>query len=88
MEKHTEQKLRIGVKNKGGLALKLVCPGYTGVPDRLILMPKGKLIFAELKFGNGKLSVRQEAVHRVLRSLGFEVWVVNEVNINEYLEKL
>lgn len=88
MEKQVENRFRLKVKSIGGLCLKLVTPGYVGIPDRLCLLPPGRIIFIEFKFGKGKLSVRQEAVHRVLRGLGFEVWVVNEVNINEYLEKL
>ena len=88
MEKDVERRFRLKVKLKGGLCLKLVTPGFVGIPDRLCLLPAGRLIFIEFKFGKGKCSVRQEAVHRILRGLGFEVWVVNDVNINEYLEKL
>ena len=49
MEKDIESYLRKRVTAAGGLALKLVCPGFTGVPDRLILFPGGHVCFAELK---------------------------------------
>jgi hypothetical protein len=88
LEKQIEQRFRLAVKSRGGLSLKLTTPGFTGIPDRLNLLPGGRLFFAEFKYGRGKLSVRQEAVIRVLRGLGFEVWVIDEKNINEYIEKL
>lgn len=87
-ESTIENRFRLAVKSRGGLCLKLNCPGYTGIPDRLNLLPGGRLFFAEFKFGKGKLSMRQEAVIRVLRGLGFEVWVIDENNINEYIKRL
>lgn len=75
MEKAVEQYLRQQVKKVGGLALKLVCPGWTGVPDRLILMPGGRAYFAETKDLGKKPRPRQKYVHRVLQRLGFTVFV-------------
>ena len=43
-EKSTEQKLVKAVKVKGGLAPKFVSPGFDGVPDRIVLLPFGKII--------------------------------------------
>ena len=37
-EKTIEQKLVQAVKFKGGIAPKFVSPGFSGVPDRLILL--------------------------------------------------
>jgi hypothetical protein len=87
-EKQTEQRFRLAVKSRGGLAIKLVAVSFTGLPDRLILLPGGRLFFAEFKYGRGKLSVRQEAVIRVLKGLGFEVWVINQENIDECIKSL
>lgn len=75
MEKTVEDYLRRRVKAAGGLALKLVCPGWTGVPDRLILMPGGRAYFAETKDLGKKPRPRQRYVHEVLRRLGFQVFV-------------
>lgn len=75
MEKAVEQYLRTQVKKAGGLALKLVCPGFTGVPDRLILMPGGRVYFAETKDKGKAPRPRQRRVHRMLRDLGFTVFV-------------
>ena len=48
-EKYIEQKLRNEVKKKGGVCLKLAATGLDGIPDRLVLMAKGKIGFVELK---------------------------------------
>ena len=48
-EKYIEQKLMAAVKDMGGIAFKFTTPGINGVPDRLVLLPHGKLVFVELK---------------------------------------
>lgn len=75
MEKAVEQYLRDRVKAAGGVALKLVCPGWAGVPDRLILMPGGRAYFAEIKAAGEKPRSRQTYVHGVLQRLGFTVFI-------------
>lgn len=75
MEKTVEDYLRKQVKAAGGRALKLVCPGWTGVPDRLILMPGGRAYFAETKDAGKRPRPRQLRVHTILRELGFLVFV-------------
>ena len=52
-EKTIEQKLVQAVKAKGGIAPKFVSPGFSGVPDRLILLPDGKCGFVEVKAPGG-----------------------------------
>ena len=49
LEKEVERKLKDPIKQMGGLCLKFVCPGFTGVPDRIILLPGGRLVFVETK---------------------------------------
>ncbi len=75
MEKSVETYLRDRVKAAGGLALKLVCPGWTGVPDRLILLPGSRIFFAETKDLGRTPKRRQRYVHGRLRELGFQVFV-------------
>ena len=43
LEKDIERKLVDMVKRHGGLCLKWVCPGWSGVPDRIVLLPPGKI---------------------------------------------
>ena len=86
-EKEIEQSLIKAVKKKGGLALKFVSPGFSGVPDRLILMPNGRLGFIELKAPGKKLRVLQEKRKSQLEALGFFVFCLDnteeiEVMIN------
>lgn len=74
LEKVTERKLRDKVRVLGGLCLKLECPGYTGAPDRMILLPGAKIIFAETKQRGKKERARQEFVQKQFRDLGFTVF--------------
>lgn len=77
LEKEIEGKLGDVVKAAGGLCLKWVCPGWAGVPDRLVLLPGGVVIFVETKRPKGgRLSARQVWWRRKLTSLGFPFWVI------------
>ena len=76
-EKRLEQIFCSKVKQKGGMAFKFVSPGMSGVPDRLVLLPEGKVAFAELKAPGKKPRPLQEARHRLLRKLGFKVYVID-----------
>lgn len=48
-EKEVEQKFVKAVKLAGGFCIKFTSPGFNGVPDRLVLLPKGRMAFIELK---------------------------------------
>ena len=76
-EKAIEQKLVKAVKAKGGIAPKFVSPGFSGVPDRLILLPDGKCGFVEVKAPGEKPRPLQESRIRLLRRLGFKVYVLD-----------
>ena len=91
LESYYENKLRLKIKNLkcGALCLKFVSPGYTGVPDRIILLPGGKLTFVEIKKPGEKERDRQKYVQSVLRRLGFDVFSVVDSNdrIDEVVER-
>lgn len=76
-EKETEAKLVKAVRKLGGLALKFVSPGLDGVPDRLILLPGGKIAFIELKAENRKMRLLQVRRKRQLEALGFSVYCMD-----------
>ncbi len=78
-EKQIETKLRRDVQNLGGLALKLISPGYAGVPDRIVLLPPGKLVFVELKAPGRKLRPLQQRRKTQLEGLGFKVYVIDSL---------
>ena len=84
LERDIERALVGMVKSHGGMAMKWVCPGWAGVPDRIVLLPGGKIIFVELKRPKGgEVRKLQEWWHTKLRSLGFTVWgICNRNDIN------
>jgi hypothetical protein len=77
-EREIERRLGRQVKDLGGVSVKLACPGMDGMPDRLVLMPGGKMAFVELKAPGMKPRALQEARHRMLRGLGFRVYVLDD----------
>ena len=77
-EKTIEQKFRTAVKAAGGLAVKFTSPGFDGVPDRLALLPDGKMAFVEVKAPGKKPRPLQFSRHRLLRQLGFKVYVLDD----------
>lgn len=88
-EKQIEQKLTLMVKAVGGIAPKFVSPGYAGMPDRLVLLPDGVFAFAELKAPGMKPRALQVARHKMLRRLGFKVYVIDGTEqIGEMLNEL
>lgn len=78
-EKSIESKLTAEVRRFGGLAPKFVSPGLDGVPDRLILLPGGKVAFAELKAPGKTLRPLQAVRKRQLEALGFRVFVIDSI---------
>ena len=79
-EKSIEQKLVRATKGRGGICPKLVSPGFDGMPDRLVLLPGGVMAFAELKAPGKKPRPLQLARHRLLRKLGFKVYVIDDIS--------
>ena len=72
LEKDIEKKLRKMVERHGGQCLKWVCPGWSGVPDRIVVMPGGCIYFVETKRPkDGELSELQKWWIDRLRGLGF-----------------
>ncbi len=76
LEKEIERKLKVLVEGTlGGLCLKWVCPGWSGVPDRILLFPGGKVCFVELKRPKlGHVNPLQTWWRRRLEGYGFTVW--------------
>ena len=76
-ETDTEKKLVQAVKRMGGIAPKLVSPGLDGMPDRLLILPGGRIAFAELKAPGKAPRPLQEVRIQQLRGLGFPVYVID-----------
>ena len=77
-EKIIEQSLVRAVRAMDGLAPKWVSPGLDGVPDRIVLLPGGRIAFAEIKAPGKKPRPIQEIRIAQLRKLGFRVYVIDK----------
>ena len=79
MRERDIEKILVGeVKRMGGRAYKWVSPGNDGVPDRIVLLPGGKVAFVELKAPGKKPGPLQEKRKRQLEGLGFPVYVIDK----------
>lgn len=88
-EKVIERRLVELVKLNGGLCVKLLCDQFTGLPDRLCLLPGKKIIFVELKSTGKKPTRIQLFVHNKLRAMGFRVEVIDTIEkVNNFIENL
>lgn len=89
-EKPIEQHLRDEIKKIGGAAYKLSAAVDAGMPDRLVCLPGGRVIFVETKRPKGgRLSPLQKYRHKALRLMGFDVRVINTtVAVTEFIEEV
>jgi len=78
-EKSIEMKLVRAIKELGGLAPKFVSPGFDGMPDRIVLLPMGRIAFVEVKAPGKKPRPLQLARHQLLHDLGFKVYVLDSI---------
>lgn len=87
-EKLIDRKLGQEVKKIGGLSLKLVTCHMAGLPDRLVLLPGGVVVFVELKTTGDKPRLIQKVIHKKLRKLGFKVLVIdNKEDLNNLIKE-
>ena len=77
-EKIIEQKLVSTAKAMGGIVPKFISPGFDGMPDRIVLLPGGHIGFVEVKASGEKPRPLQLSRHRLLRQLGFKVYVLDD----------
>lgn len=75
-EAKLEAFFRKRVQLLGGYTIKLA-PTEAGVPDRLVLMPGGRMYLVELKTDTGPLRPIQQHWHNMLlERTGVKVWIV------------
>jgi len=77
-EKQIESKLVNAVKNEGGLCLKFVSPSMDGIPDRIVLLPNGRIAFVETKRKGEKMRPLQNLRKRQFMKLGFKVYCLDD----------
>ena len=76
LEKDIEKFLTDNIKKLGGRSYKFVSPGNSGVPDRIIFLPGGRIYFVELKTKKGYPSALQKLQRRRFKELGHEVYLL------------
>ena len=88
-EKDTEAFLRDEVKARGGRSYKWVSPGCSGVPDRIVILPNGRVFFVELKSEGKTSSAQQRKRQAELRALGCTVYadIDTKAKVSELLGK-
>lgn len=79
-EKYLERCLASTIKARGGHALKFASMTETGYPDRLVLLPGGRVCFVELKSTGKKLRPLQVLRKKELEGLGFRVFVIDSLS--------
>ena len=80
-EKLIEAKLGKAIKDMGGWSIKLLSTFIKGLPDRMCLLPTGIVFFVELKSTGKKPTIAQKIIHKKLRSLGFNVYVIDSLSM-------
>lgn len=88
-ERFVERKLVSEVKKRGGICPKWVSPSFSGVPDRLVFLPKGKFGLLEVKAPDQKPRKLQVSRHKLFERLGFKVYVIDRIEmIGEVLDEI
>ena len=88
-EKQIETRLRLKARAAGGLALKFVSPGFSGVPDRLVFMPGGRIYLVELKASGRTLTKLQLKVKAMFEGLGFKYYIINSYEaVEEFIDEI
>lgn len=89
LENKVENRLKVEVEKCGGMALKFVSPGLAGVADRIVLMPKGKVAFVELKAPGKKMRALQLKRKKQLETLGFKVYLIDSFKaVNDFIQEM
>lgn len=84
-ESAVEAYLRDEVKKIGGKAYKFVSPGNPGVPDRLVILPRGRTIFVEMKAPGKKPTPRQKLKQGELTRMGCTVYTADSKEAVDFI---
>lgn len=89
LEKEVEKFLVREVKKIGGVSFKFISPGNAGVPDRIVMLPNGKVVFVELKTDKGKLTKLQEVQIKKISNLGADARVLRGIEgVREFINEI
>lgn len=89
LEKEIEHQLVMETGWRGGKAVKFVSPSYSGMPDRLVLLPDGKMAFVEVKAPGKKPRLLQKKRHAMLRRMGYQVFILDaKEEVSQILDEI
>lgn len=80
LEKNIEAKVCGYARERGLLAYKFTSPAHAAVPDRLFILPGGRMFFCEFKRRGQKPTPAQEREHKRLRAYDVPVFVIDNVD--------
>lgn len=88
LESSLEERFRFAIRSRGGRLYKLA-PTDKGIPDRLVLLPQGRMYLVELKTTTGRLSPKQKHIHAQAQELGTTVVTLyGRHEIDEWVERV
>ena len=80
-ERDVERRLVKAVKDRGGMCAKWVSPGLDRVPDRIVLLPEGRIGFGELKAPGERPRPLQIARMEQMKRLGYKCFVCDHIEL-------
>ena len=88
-ESAIEKRLKRGIEAMCGTCEKFTSPGTRGVPDRLITLPGGRIVFVETKAPKKTPDPLQTKDHERRRKLGCDVRVIDTVEkVDKFLKEI
>lgn len=88
-ESALERRLVVAVELIGGRAPKWVSPGQRGVPDRIVILPCGRVVFVEMKAPGKQLDPLQVRWAEILRGLGHDVYKIDsQAGIDQFIREV
>ena len=87
-EKLIEAKLGKAIKDMGGWSIKLLSTFVKGLPDRMCLLPTSIIFFVEVKSTGKKPTQAQLIIHKKLKALGFNVYVIDSLYLLDGLVEI
>ncbi len=89
MEKEIERYFKAQLEKRGAIVFKFVSPGQAGVPDRMVLLPGGRVVFAEMKAPGQKPRPLQRAVFARMERAGHRVYVIDsKAAVKKFIEEV
>jgi hypothetical protein len=88
-ERDVERYFKAQLEKRGALVFKFVSPGQAGVPDRVVLLPGGRVVFAEMKAPGEKPRPLQRAVFARMARAGHPVYIIDSREaVKKFMEEV